>query len=263
MTKGEFIAEGRTAEVYAWGPDHVLKLYREWWPLENIQYEIRICRAVHEAGITSPAVGDLIQVKGRYGLIYERIDGPSMEGLMFDEPHRLDEMARLFAHLQASLHSTVAAGLPSQRNKLLHHIELARRSVLNEKGKRRALDIMATLTDGNSVCHGDLYPGNVLISPHGATIIDWENASLGSPLADVARTLLAFDAAPLYIETEPKYGPLLPAIARFRDLYLDAYLGETGADLMLIHAWRIPIAADRLHEGVKIEEEYLISICNG
>jgi len=260
--KGTFIAEGRTAEVYAWGSTQVVKLYRDWWPLENIRYEISICRAVHEAGISSPAVGDLIQLDGRYGLIYERIDGPSMEGLMFTEPERLDEMASLFAHVQASLHSTTTTGLPSQRSKLLHHIDLAG-SMLGETTKKRVLDIMAALPDGNSVCHGDLFPGNVLVSPRGATIIDWENASLGSPLADVARTLLAFDAAPLYIETEPKYEPLLPAIARFRDLYLDAYLRETGADLALINAWCIPIAADRLHEGVKIEDEYLISICNG
>ena len=261
--KGEFIAEGRTAEVFAWGSDHVLKLYRDWWPLENIQYEIHICRTVHDAGIASPAVGELIEVECRYGLIYERIDGPSMEGLMFTEPERLDEMARLFAHLQASLHSTTTTGLPSQRSKLIRHIELAGQSILNESGKQRALDIMATLPDGDRVCHGDLFPGNVLVSPHGATIIDWENASLGSPLADVARTLLAFDTAPLYIETEPKYEPLLPAIARFGDLYLETYLAETGADLALIQAWRIPIAADRLHEGVHIEDEYLLGICNG
>ena len=54
MNKGELIAEGRTAEVYAWGDREVLKLYRPWWPLVNIEYEIRICRAVHDAGIPSP-----------------------------------------------------------------------------------------------------------------------------------------------------------------------------------------------------------------
>jgi len=32
MDKGELIAEGRTAEVYAWREGQVLKLYRSWWP---------------------------------------------------------------------------------------------------------------------------------------------------------------------------------------------------------------------------------------
>jgi uncharacterized protein (TIGR02172 family) len=260
----EFIAEGRTAEVYAWGDHEVLKLYHSWWPLRNIEYEIRICRAVHDAGIPSPAVGDLIELDGRYALIYERIDGPSMQSLVFADTERVDEMARLFAHLQASLHATsgtTAHDLPSQRQRLTSHIELAARSLLDETRKQYALNILSTLPDGNSLCHGDLYPANVLVSSAGLTIIDWENASIGSPLADVARTLLAYTVAPLYAPSEPYLGPLLPAIASFKDLYLETYLAETGADIALINAWAIPIAAGRLHEGIEVEEEYLKNVC--
>ena len=97
----------------------------------------------------------------------------------------------------------------------------------------------------------------MLVSSTGLTIIDWENASIGSPLADVARTLLAYTVAPLYVPTEPYLEPLLPAIARFKEIYLGAYLAETGADLALIDPWRIPIAAARLHEGIEVEEQFL------
>jgi uncharacterized protein (TIGR02172 family) len=261
MQKGELIAKGRTAEVYAWGDHEVLKLYHPWWPLRNIEYEIRVCRAVHDAGIPSPAVGDLIELDGRRGLIYERIDGPSMQSIVFADTGRVDEMARLFAHLQASLHATTAPGLPSQRQRLIGHIELAARSLLDDPRKQYALNILSTLPDGDRLCHGDLYPANVLVSSTGLTIIDWENASIGSPLADVARTLLAYTVAPLYVPTEPYLEPLLPAIARFKDVYLEVYLAETGADLALIDAWAVPIAGARLHEGIEVEEEYLKNVC--
>jgi uncharacterized protein (TIGR02172 family) len=258
MNKGELIAEGRTAEVYAWGDHEVLKLYHGWWPLQNIEYEIRICRAVHDASISSPAVGDLIQLEGRYGLIYERIDGSSMQSIVFEDTSQTDKMARRFAHLQAQLHSTSAKGLPSQRQRLTRQI--TEQTILDEPGKQHALDVLSSLPDGISVCHGDLYPANVLVTSSGLTIIDWENASVGSPLADVARSLLAYAAAPLYVPTEPYLEPLLPTITRFKDVYLDAYIAETGADRDMIEAWAVPIAAARLHEGIELEVEYLVSV---
>ncbi len=72
------IAEGRTAEIYSWGDGHILKLYRDWWPSHWVEYEARIGRAVHAAGIPSPGAQEIIEVNGRRGLIYERFDGVSM-----------------------------------------------------------------------------------------------------------------------------------------------------------------------------------------
>src|SRR4028119_1218 len=93
--KGQLLGEGRTAEVFAWAPGQVLKLYRDWWPLSNIEYEARMGSLVLEAGVSCPAVGDITQVNGRHGLVYERVDGPSMQHQLLSEPQRLEEMARL------------------------------------------------------------------------------------------------------------------------------------------------------------------------
>ena len=41
------IARGRTADVYPWDDKHILKLFHNWFKLENIEYELRIARAVH------------------------------------------------------------------------------------------------------------------------------------------------------------------------------------------------------------------------
>jgi hypothetical protein len=39
------IAYGRTAEIYAWQEGQVLKLFYDWFELEDIEYEARIGRA--------------------------------------------------------------------------------------------------------------------------------------------------------------------------------------------------------------------------
>jgi uncharacterized protein (TIGR02172 family) len=262
MEKGELIAEGRTAEVYAWGDKHVLKLFRSWWPLESVEFEARIGRAVYEGGVAAPEVGEIIKVEGRRGLIYQRIDGPDMEVVALAEPQRVRELATTFAHLHATLHSTTTLmGFPSQRRRFIYNISERTPFVLDQASRQYALDILHSLPDGESVCHGDLHPGNVIMSPDGPRIIDWDNACVGSPLTDFARSILLLQNAHLYFETEPNREMLLATISSFAATYLAGYVAETGADAALIARWQVPAAAARLHEGIEIEEESLRAIC--
>ena len=69
MNLGEPIAEGRTAEVYSWGDGWVLKLFHTWVSEESVQYEARVNRAVHAAGLAVPTVGEVIEVEGRDGCV--------------------------------------------------------------------------------------------------------------------------------------------------------------------------------------------------
>ena len=50
------------------------------------------------------------------------------------------------------------------------------------------------MPDGNQLCHGDFWGGNILLSPRGEVVIDWNRASYGNPLADLARTTNAIMA---------------------------------------------------------------------
>jgi len=75
---GEPAAHGLTSEVYAWDETRILKLFRDGLPSEQVAYEARIARAVHAAGLPVPAVGDIVEVDGRRGLLYERVDGLTM-----------------------------------------------------------------------------------------------------------------------------------------------------------------------------------------
>lgn len=69
---GELSARGRTAEVYAWGDQQILKLYFSEFPSHWVDYELKIARVVQDAGLPSPKVGEIVEVNGRRGLVYER-----------------------------------------------------------------------------------------------------------------------------------------------------------------------------------------------
>jgi hypothetical protein len=62
------IATGATADIHDWRNGQVLKLYRDFVPRASAVREARITRALHDAGVRVPAVGELLEVNGRLGL---------------------------------------------------------------------------------------------------------------------------------------------------------------------------------------------------
>ena len=90
---GKPIARGRTADVYMWQEGQVLKLFHGWFTLEDIQYEQQIAGAIHSAGLPVPAVGDILQINGSNGLVYERVGGQPMWEILGKQPWRLFSFA--------------------------------------------------------------------------------------------------------------------------------------------------------------------------
>ena len=189
MDLGKPIGYGRTSEIYAWKNDQVLKLFYDWFGMESIEREARIARAVHESGLPVPDVGEILHINNRNGLLYERVFGQPMWRIIRHRPWVAARYARRCAELQAGLHSmTIPIDLPKQRKNMVDRISQAK-SIPNQL-RSRALEELETLPDDDRLCHGDFWPGNVLMTSKGEIIIDWLHASLGNPRADVARSAI-------------------------------------------------------------------------
>src|SRR5262249_52939311 len=105
---------------------------------------------------------------------------------------------------------------------------------------------------------GDYHPDNVLLSARGPLVIDWENAALGDPLADVARTLLLFRTSFLSSQLLARRTFNRVAAALVANLYLWHYRQLRPFDTARLRAWELPVTAARLSEGVETEEAYLL-----
>jgi len=255
---GNPIALGRTAEIYAWQEGQILKLFHNRFSLNAIEYEARVGRAVHNLGLPVPAVlGEIIQVNERNGLVYERVDGISLLQLFSSRPWRLVKYARLLAELQAKMHSHPAPGLPSQRERLTWKIQNAR--PLSDQLKTQALSALSLLSDGDRLCHGDFHPDNILMTRNGPVIIDWIDSTSGNPLADISRSILIMDHG-----VPPSMAVVSGLFEYLRKRFLKAYLNhyfELGSESReQLSAWSPVIAAARLSEEIREEEEYLLSI---
>jgi uncharacterized protein (TIGR02172 family) len=251
------IGRGRTADVYFWDDGHILKLFHNWFPLEDVEYELKIARAVHASGVKSPAVGDIIQVDGRNGLIYERAAGTSMLEMFQRKPWRVFLYARIFAQLHAQMHETVFdADVPTLHGKLQRRIN--RLDILTASLKTSLLDALHALRqpEADRVCHGDFHPANVLVSEGNANVIDWMDASRGNPLADVARTSIVLLGA---AESEQIPNRLQKTFVKvFHSIYLRWYFYLRPSGQEEYHRWLPIVAAARLDEGIKELEQWLM-----
>ena len=81
-------------------------------------------------------------------------------------------------------------------------------------------DIPTKVGPRESFTHGDLHPGNVLLTANGPVVIDWEGAGVGAADADVATTwLLLASADP---DDVPKV--IRPIVGLIRRTLLRAFL---------------------------------------
>lgn len=268
IPEGSLVGIGRTAEVYAWEGNQVLKLYRPEMQPAWIEHEARVGRIVAEAGLAAPAVGEIIEVAGRLGVIIERIAGPSMLDDLARRPWTLWRSARQFAAVHAAMHACQRPELPSQRDNLIRSIEYA--PVLSEATRRQVLAALLRLPDGDAVCHGDYHPDNLIMSSRGPVVLDWMTGTHGSPAADVARTVLLFRIAVLP-EGMPATKRIMTELLRraFLAAYLRAYrtqapinpyrrlLPISDAEIAL---WMPIVAASRLNERVAAEQTALMRL---
>ena len=257
MSKGELVGQGRIAEVFAWGDEQVLKLFRDWCPADWVEYEARIARAVQATGLRVPAVGEVIEVEGRWGIVYERVEGRSMLEQLTNKPWTCVRLARTLAELHAVMHARAAPGLPPLRQRLEGKVQRA--EPLSTDLKEAALKALAQLPDDDALCHGDFHPDNVQMSARGPIVIDWPDATRGHPLADVARTSLLFGMGGLPPGTPRRW--LFQALrATFHAVYLRRYFQLRPGSRELLAAWQLPVAAARLEEGIAEEEEQLLAL---
>jgi tRNA A-37 threonylcarbamoyl transferase component Bud32 len=160
---GPLIASGRDADIFAYGPDLVVRRSRRGRSMER---EAKVMQYVAAHGYPAPRVEDVRA--GGAELVMERIDGPTMLDALASDPSMSRDHAADLATLHRWLHDVPAPDW---------------------------LDPF--LVAGGRVVHLDLHPLNVILSRRGPVLIDWTNARSGAGAADVALTWLVLAAAEL------------------------------------------------------------------
>ncbi|MEM7095358.1 MAG: phosphotransferase [Actinomycetota bacterium] len=255
---GPVISEGRTSTVYECGADSVVKVPSAGVPADWARFEADLCRAVYAAGLPVPEVRDLVRVDDRDAIVFERVHGPSLWQCMLAETSTIPDQARRLASIQRELLSAgIPPGIPDFVDRLERRIEGA--EPLDDADRDRARSLANALPRGAALLHGDLHPGNVLMGDRGPVVIDWFDAAIGHPVADVVRSSMLLGphgpVGPVHLPgaTDELLAPLHRAyLGDFDDLLS----GEEGR----LDAWRAVVAVGRLAERADRDPTRLLSL---
>jgi aminoglycoside phosphotransferase (APT) family kinase protein len=166
---GALIGVGRNADVYDIGGGRILRRYRNGSGFRDAELQAQVMQHARAFGAPVPEV---FEVSGP-DIVMERADGPTMLDALGRRPWTLRSQAALLARLHHLVHQVPA--FPGLRNPFGDE------------------DL-----DSHVLLHRDLHPQNVILTPTGPLIIDWEGAASGPAIYDVAMTwvILGFSDVP-------------------------------------------------------------------
>jgi aminoglycoside phosphotransferase (APT) family kinase protein len=233
---------GVSAELIAWPENRVVKLFRPGFPGKAIEAEFLNASAASSLGVPTPRPERIVEIKGRYGILFERCPGIPLYDELVSDSENVEQLVYSFYKLQRTIHASPPENFPIQAVRMGEKI---RRAAVPDSAKSKALQALDQPQGFPGLCHGDFHPLNVLLTPSGAVAIDWQDACQGDTAADVARTLLLLEFARPRTED-----------AKQRLLFLNAYqhLCMEVMSHAVLQAWRLPVAVARLAEPVEAQE---------
>lgn len=238
---GPRIATGATSDIHDWRNGQVLKLFHAGFPHASALREARITGALHRAGVSVPAVEELVEVNGRLGLPMQKVSGQTLASLLGGSASGA-RAGRVAAETHVAMHARTEPSLQKMRTQFRWIIE---RGSLAPEQQQRVLRAMEALPDGDRICHGDFHAGNILATDSGPVVIDCGVAHQGNPRADVAQTCVAM--------TEWLYFGLpernVRAVERFIEAYETRYFELSPGDREEVTAWKPIVAAVRVSLG--------------
>ncbi|SKC73844.1 aminoglycoside phosphotransferase family protein [Maledivibacter halophilus] len=252
------IGQGRTAEIFQWDENRILKLFNHGTKMDDVKREFEINRDLAKQKMPVPDVFDLIEYNNRLGIIYEQINGQTLTKLISSKPWKILNEARRFAKIHRKFQSKISFEIPRFKVKLMRNIKTS--NILDINLKNSLFKYIETLPDDEILCHCDFHPDNIMISDGKMLVIDWMTGAKGHPISDVARTSVILKFAVIHEEKsyiEKKIINLLRN--KFYLEYIKHYMKLSNIKIQDIEQWELPIAAARLSEDISnLEKDILL-----
>lgn len=203
---GKKINEGRYANVYEWGDDKVIKLFKSSYPVDKITTEYYNSLAVKALPFKKSIALELKKTEFGYGIVFKKLEGESLSEYIY-RTKDFKGAAEYMAELQKSINSCAYEVDKTEVIETAHQ-QLRRKMMESDKAEsnatREMIRFLGTMKEGNSLCHGNLCPENIILSENGPAALSASGYCIGMPVYDVARTFFLIAYTPLPGEEQDK-----------------------------------------------------------
>jgi len=170
---GEKIGEGAMADIHAWAPGQVVKLFKAGVPRRLGRHEARVSRAVFAAGGPAPEVLDEVTLDGRFGIVLPRIDGPTLLQHYRSGAITFEQAGAILATLCMAVHQTPPPSEVPFLRDFIGALLQGSEGTLPKHFVTAIPALIERLRPGDGLCHVDPHPGNVIMTANGPRLIDW------------------------------------------------------------------------------------------
>ena len=182
------IGSGHKSEVFVRDDGSILKLFVPQF-VALAPVEAGISQALERACVVAPRAREIVTVDGRPGIVFGGLRaGITLSHAVRSRPWTILGAARDLATVHAAVHRCESRELPPQRERIEREIRGA--GAVPQAARDAALATLASLPDGDAVCHNDVHMLNVIVDDEGCMLIDWVLATRGNPLSDVAAAIV-------------------------------------------------------------------------
>ena len=183
----EIIGQGGNGTVYRLDDDKIVKVYRPNVGLETIEREREFAKTALINGVPCVIAYDVVKCGDSYGIVFEMLRSDTLGHAIKNNPEKLDDYVEKYVALAKELHSTkMKAGTFTNIKTVLHERvpNLAKWCTPEEM---QLLDsLIDEMPDGESIIHGDLHPGNIMIQDGELVLIDMPEVTIGAKIWDIA-----------------------------------------------------------------------------
>ncbi|MCR5222603.1 MAG: phosphotransferase [Lachnospiraceae bacterium] len=234
------IAKRPSKTVYRDG-DLCIKVFNEEYSKADVLNEALNQARIEETALNIPKIHEVTKVDGKWAIVYDYIEGKTLQQLMEEHPEKKEEYLNLFVDLQMKVFEQTCPLLNKLQDKMNRKISQTGLDATTRYDLHTRLNGMPKHT---KVCHGDFNPSNIIITEDGTPyIIDWAHATQGNASADAARTYLLFS---LKGDTETA------------EQYLNLFCKKTDTARQYVQKWMPIVAASQSVKGNEQEREFLL-----
>ncbi len=249
------IGTGRTAEVFDYKDDKVLKLFYPAFSVDIIEEEYLLTKNISSSTSLVPKVHDIVHTGNRTGIVYEKIKGKMLSDYLSGNIINARKIIRKFAQTQKRISNINVGNIQNHTDKLGQRISSSR--LLSDSEKKTVLKYLSIINT-NEICHGDYHPENVLVDQnYDFKVIDWANMFVNNKYLDIARTYYLIKSGKS-LNPKTKLGSLIEWFGRqiIAKFYWDEFKAEKGRKEYFLPCLFIVIIA-RYDENIEQEKKWI------
>ena len=222
----ESIGHGAHGEVFRLAPDTMVKVYYPHIPIERIQKELAYARKAFVLGVPTAIPFDIVRVGDRFGAVFELLNAVPVSDYIRDDEEKTKEFIEKSIRLLKLVHGlTVKPGeLPSMKENTMDWLAAVKED-LDAVIFHRIMELLEDVPDSDHLLHGDVNPGNFMLSGDELMLIDMDTLSVGDPIFELATLFVSYVQFPKINEKSVlMFGLTAEKAARMWDEMLRLYL---------------------------------------